>query len=382
MVYQLYFLYNMFFVTFSALWSFTYFFLLTYTTFILTLILYTLPTFTTHTNNSFASRKDSSDLINGLDLFIIISVLYLVPILLTWLWSSPVISAWFGHLLFNSFSLKMHYLIMSYFILALATLLFNMYLSSRELYDFIITLFSFNYWIIWLFTANSLITTLFIIEVLSALIFLFIVTSSFSTNFFYRNVNFTFGNFFQNSIPYTFLQSLIIFFWISLIASLNLFVFTILGYLKLFTLDWFWVEHIFTYLLEITSLSELLGLGIVWSILIFSVFLKCGVAPVYIWKPKFFRGLPLHTICFYATFFYFFTFLFIITLVGTYLANILYYFVIVNIVLLITGFIILTTVLCESYYLKSFMAMSSILNSLLVLSLLVMPHTCNTFFWL
>lgn len=369
-------------MTFSALWSFTYFFLLTYTTFILTLILYILPTFTVHTNYSSASRKDSSDLINGLDIFIIITTIYLVPILLTWLWTSPVVSTWFGHLLFNGFSLKVHYLIMLYFILVLATLLFNMYLSSRELYDFLITLFSFNYWIIWLFTANSLITTIFIIEVISALIFLFIVTSSFSTNFFYRNINFTFGNFFQNSIPYTFLQSLIVFFWISLIASLNLFVFIILGYLKLFTLDWFWLEHVFTYLLGITTLSELLGIGIVWSILIFSIFLKCGVAPIYIWKPKFFRGLPLHTICFYTTFFYFFIFLFIITFIGTYLANILYYFVIVNITLLVTGFIILTTLLCESYYLKSFMAMSSILNSLLVLLLLVIPHSNNIPFWL
>ena len=49
-----------------------------------------------------------------------------------------------------------------------------------------------------------------------------------------------------------------------------------------------------------------------------------------------------------------------------YLNEIFYFFISINIVLLLFGFFILLFILCEAYYLKAFLAMSSILNTLFV----------------
>ena len=89
----------------------------------------------------------------------------------------------------------------------------------------IITKFNILYWTVLLYCANSLFSIIFVVEVISTLIFLILTTSTFSTVFFYKNINFDSKNFFQNNVPYVFLQSILFYFWVSLISSLNLFVF-------------------------------------------------------------------------------------------------------------------------------------------------------------
>jgi hypothetical protein len=372
----------MFFLTFSSIWSFTYFLAFTYITFVLTAVIYTLPTLNTNLKYSFSKSQGFSNLINSSDILVIVLVTYTILLSLNLVWVAPSLSTWFGHLIITSFQIKVTYFILLYFIVVLTSLFSSTYFASREIYDFVATTFSFAYWITLLFMSNSIFTSIFIIEVISALIFLFLVTSTFSTVFFYRNMDLTFGTFFQNSTPYTFLQSIIFFFWMSLIASLNLFVFTILLYLKLLTFDWYLIEHVFIYTIYLSSPKETLGLGIAWFILAFSIFVKCGIAPLYVWKPKFFKGLPLYTICFYVTFFYFFIFLFVITFVGTYLGDLFYYFHLINLTFIVIGLIVLLAILCESYYIKSFVAMSSILNSLLALLTLITTHENSIHFWL
>jgi hypothetical protein len=224
-------------------------------------------------------------------------------ILVLYLWNLPSASAWFGHIIFTGYQLKASFLLSFLFFSVLASLLMSSYLTSREIYDYIIVLFNFFYWIVLLFSSNSILTSIFIIEVISAVIFLLIVTSTFSSVYFYRNLNFTFGNLFQNSTPYTFLQSLIYYFWISLISALNLFLFILLMYLKLHSLDWFTVEHIFNYLTLTTSYKNLSSIGLVWFVLLLSIFIKSGIAPLYLYKPTFFKGLPFYTLFFIFVFF-------------------------------------------------------------------------------
>ena len=109
--------------------------------------------------------------------------------------------------------------------------------------------------------ANSIFTLMFIIEVISTLIFLLITTSVFSTTFFYKNISFDTTNFFQNTTPFTFLHSLFYFFWISLLSSLNLFVFIIFLYKALVTLDWFLIEHVVYYLTHVSNIKSLFFIG-------------------------------------------------------------------------------------------------------------------------
>jgi hypothetical protein len=228
--------------------------------------------------------------------------------------------------------------------------------------------------------SNSIFTLVFIIEVISTLIFLLITTSAFSTTFFYKNIDFDVKNFFHNVTPFTFLHSLFFFFWISLISSLNLFIFIIYMYKTLVTLDWFLLEHIFYYLTNISSVKNIFLVGISWFFIMFSIFLKCGIAPLFIWKPTFFKGLSFIALAFYIIFFYFFLFLFLLIFLTNYTHSIFYYFFFINLLLVAIGLLNLFLILCESFYIKTFFAISSILNSLFVMLAIISIHNVDILF--
>ena len=369
----------MFFITFSNLWSFSFFFFLTYTTLIISLVTYLMPILSSPLKYTTSKSKSDFLFVNSFDLLYV----FLTPIVCltvsTLMWVSPSTSAWFGHIVVTGFQTKMTILVLFNFFLVLLTFLSNTYFTSREIYDYVITMFNFMYWVILIFFSNTVFTSIFIIEVLSTLIFLLLITSTFSSTFFYRNLNLSFGHLFQQSTPYSYLQSILYFFWVSLISSLNLFLFCLFFYLKLFSLDWYIMEHIFVYLSNLTSLKDLLSIGLTWFILMFCIFLKCGIAPLYIWKPTFFKGIPFYTIFFYICFFYFSLFLFIIHLLTSYFSEIFYFYSIITFLLLVTGLVTLLFIVCESYYFKAFLAISSILNSLFVILALSTTHNVDLF---
>ena len=372
----------MVFVTFSNLWSLVYFFSFTYVTFIFCTIIYCLPTLTNKNSYSVSKTNFNFKYINSFDIAPVLLTPVLVLFISQLLWTSPAISAWFGHLIFSGMQLKLNYVIMFTYSGVLLTFVSTSYFSSREIYDFCITIFNFFYWTVILFMSNSIFTSIFIIEVLSTLIFLLIITSTFSTTFFYRNINFSHGHLFQQSTPQTYLQSILFFFWVSLISSLNLFLFCLFFYLKVLTLDWFLIEYVFVYLTTVSSLKDIVFIGMSWFILIFCLYLKCGIAPLYIWKPTFFKGIPFHTIFFYICFFYFFLFVFIIHLLTSYFSEVFFFYSYVTTIFLMLGLVTLLFIVCDSYYLKSFLAISSILNSLFVFIALSSTHNTPIVLWM
>lgn len=230
--------------------------------------------------------------------------------------------------------------------------------------------------------ANTLFTLMFIIEVISTLIFLLVTTSAFSTTFFYKNINFDVLNFFAGIGPLTFLRSIFYFFWVSLISSLNLFVFLIYMYKFIMSFDWFLVEHIFMYFTTISTVKSIISFGLTWFFIIFSIFLKCGIAPLYLWKPTFFKGLSLTTLLFYISFFYFYLFLFLVLFLTTYMHALFYYYTLITLLFITIGLLNMLIILFESFYIKTFFAMSSILNSLLVLLSIIAPHSTSTYFFI
>ena len=302
----------MFFLSMSSIWSFSYFFSMSYI--ILTLILIFYCTVITYTNNWYnnSNTKLNSIFTCNYDIFNIILTSILLILTLNNIWVSNSFSTWFGHLMISTFQLKFIYIILALFTLTMFILLSYIVFTSQESYDFIIININFFYWVTILFFSNSLFTSIFIIEVISSLIMLFLISSTFSTLFFYRNLTFNFTNYMHLTMPYTQIQSLIFFFWMSLIASLNLFIFLILIFQKLYTLDWYLIEYIFNYITLSLSTKDLIGLSIIWLIFMFSIFLKCGIAPFFIWKPKFFKGLSFYSLfllCFIFLLFYIYIFL-------------------------------------------------------------------------
>ena len=356
----------MFLISNSIAWSFSYFFLYLYTFLTFSVILYLLPVVKEVLN--YSSKKNSVvfDYLNGFDLFYFLITPLFFCLLISFSWSHYTSLPWFGHLIFSSLQYKINFLILFFFFNIIIIYTVSFYFSSREVYDYILTCFNFFFWIVFLFTANTIFTFIFFIEVLGTLIFLLVITSTFSTTYFYNNLNLNLHSYFNSTTPFFYVQMLMYFFWISLISSLNLFFFLVLFYIKFLTFDWFLLEFIFNYVVLLSNRSEVLSISLIWFNLVFCIFLKCGLVPFYFWKPIFFKGVPMHSLFFYISFFYFFLFLFIFHFFLVYVNEVFYFFIYINLVLILFGFILLLLVLCESYYLKTFLAFSSILNSLFV----------------
>ena len=248
----------MFFLTFSNVWSFTFFFTISYVILITSLIIYLLPVINSQLKYSLSKNKTYFTITSSSDMFLIFLIPILVILMVNISWMSPNISIWFGHAVFTNFQMKILLLLNFSFILFLWVFTHTTYYSSKEIYDFVITTFSFFYWIFLLFCSNSIFATIFVIEVLSTLILLLIVTSTFSSTYFYRNTNLSYGHLFQQTTPFSYIQSILFFFWVSLISSLNLFLFCLFMYIKLLTFDWYLIEHIFNYIISNNSFKVIL----------------------------------------------------------------------------------------------------------------------------
>jgi hypothetical protein len=357
----------MFFINFSTLWSFSYFFCYIYIIVVFSIILYILPSIKDLINyNKFKNNNNSFDYLTGFDLYWLFLSPLVLFLIINFSWSSYSLSSWFGNLIFTSFQYKIGYFILFFYTIIVTAYSTSFYFSSKEVYDYKITCFNFFFWIVFLFSSNSIFTVIFFIEILSTLIMLILISSSFSTTYFYNNLNLNTHNYFNNTTPFFFVQTLMYFFWISLISSLNLFFFLILFYIKFLTFDWFFFEFVFFYIINLNNIKDFFFIFFIWFNFIFSIFLKCGLVPFYFWKPIFFKGIPNHALFFYIIFFYFFILLFFLYFFLVYLNEIFYFFISVNIGLLLIGFFILLFIICEAYYIKAFLAMSSIINTLFV----------------
>jgi len=353
-------------VSYSVLWSLCYFWSIFYMFGIFITLLYLVSNIKNFFNFTKLNTNSSFTYLSGLDLYWFLITPLALIFLLNLTWVGPSLSTWFGHILFTSVQYKFTYFITFFFTLTWSTYVSSFYYSSKEVYDFTSVTFSLFIWLVFIFYSNNIFTMIFFIEVLSTLIMLLVVTSTFSTSHFYNNLNLSSHGFFQLTTPYTYLNSIIFFFWISLIGSLNLFFFLILFFIKFLTFDWFLCEYVFNYLIN-TGLSwDIFFMTVAWFNLVFCIFLKCGLPPFFFWKPTFFKGLPLHTLYFYTFFFYFHIFIFFIYFFLNYVSDIFYFNINVHLVLLFIGLITLTFILCESYYIKAFIALSSILNSLFI----------------
>lgn len=242
----------------------------------------------------------------------------------------------------------------------------SLYFTSIELYDYVIVSYNFFLWLFLLFFSNNVFTLIFFIEILSVLILLLLTTSTFSSAYFYNNVSLSSTNYFQQNKPFALLQTLMFLFWISLVSSLNLFLFLTFFYIKVLTLDWFLIEYVVSYVWTVGDLKTVFYVTLNWFNLMLCLFIKCGVAPFYFWKPTFFKGIPMHALFLYIYFFYFFLFIFLIYFLLVYMADLFLFNLTVNILVMLVGTIFLLFILYESYYVKAFFAMSSILNSLFV----------------
>ena len=371
---------NSFPIAYNSLWALTYFSYLVYTFFITSTLVYILSNLYTYimtnnftTNNTFTSY-------NGTDLLKLLFTPTLFLLLVHTTWVGPSLTAWFGHLIFSNFQFKLTYVLYSFFTTYLIVLLSTHHTSSLNFFDFITTLLNFFMWVWVLSFSSNVFTFIFFLELLSATVTLLLVTSTFSSYHFYNNISFTKHSYFQISTPTAYLQTLMFFFWITLFASLALFLFLITFYLKFFTFDFSLISSIFTFLVLNSSLKSLLSVSLTWFMFLISISIKCGLLPFYLWKPSFFKGMTMISL-FYYIYIYYFTVLFMfLYVVGNHFHELFTFYLSLTLVLVIIATVGLVSIVFESFYFKAFLALSSIFNSTLLLYALCGFQTIDLLF--
>ena len=358
----------MLFLNISTFFCFSGFISILYLTVVLSIILYLIPTLGENHFSQVSSFLNKSNffLLKGSNLIPLFFNFFVVTCIILSYAAFSENSIWMGHITMNSSSKKIFFLIFFMFYVYIHAVFSSSIFSSREIYDFLIVNTNSILWLYFLFLSNSLISSFFIIEVLSALLFLLLVSSAFSSLLFYNNLDLNNHHFLSNVLPITFLKSIIFFFWISLIASLNLFMFTLLMYTSLLSFDWYILEHTFFYMTLTATSDSILTFGLIWYVLLFSIFTKCGLAPFFFWKPTFFKGLTFNSIFFYICIFYFSIFLFFISFISNNFFFIFNYYFNIFILIVIVGLFLVIFLLLEAFYIKTFLAVSSILNSLMI----------------
>lgn len=370
----------MLFLTYSNIWSIFYFFPILYFVTLSAATMYGLSAISSSQKATTDKKKKEFDIEKAIIFF----TGYCSPLIIVSafgsIWGGPNTYAWFNHVFINATQIQLTGMLTFIVFLLLLMILMNSFFTTRDLNDFAITLVLLYYWLFSLFFVNSLFAAIFLIEILSSVVFLFAITSTFSSTTYYNNLSFHLGGFRQSAYPTAFLKSLVFFFWVSLLTSLTLFLFLSLVYLRYYMLDWNSLGDIFKFFTSFTSPEDIILSSFSVLLLLFSILFKCGIAPFFFWKPTFFDGFSIKMLAVYISFYYFFVFIFLIYIISIHFIGYLYYYSHILVVFVILGFFTFLSTLCESLYLKTFLAISSILNSLLVLMVLTSGHSLGFYF--
>lgn len=365
----------------SHVWSLVFLFLTFYVVMIFSIIMCLMPLIFSFTNCKFKNTINYIH-ISPLTLYKFTSTPLLVIFLITLTWFSLTSNMWFGHVTMSTLQKNITLLCLLTFGLVCYVYNTTLIYNTKDVYDFTTVLFNTCVWIFFLFYSNNFFTVVFFIEILTGLTTLFLITSSFSSTYNYKLWDFSKSIYFSSILPKNTLDTLIFFFWMSLISSLLLFIFIIFFYIHLYTFEFSLVEVLTSHVLNTSTFKQFLTTITVSTILIVVIFLKCGLVPLYIWKPVVFKGMTLHVIFFYICYYYYYLLTFFIYFFIIYCHNILWESKIIFTVLvsfLLIGMIVLFFIILESHYFKSFLAMSSILNTLLIFLGMSSLSTSNFF---
>jgi hypothetical protein len=367
-------------LSYHFLWNTTFFFCVFYIILVFSTTVYILPEIlacaaTTSFKNNLKYIHIKAETMRRFLILPVISIFFI-----TFVWTSPVINTWFGQLTISAFQRAISLFVAVIFTLTIYVYTTYLIFNTKEVYDFIITIFNVFLWILFIFYANNIFTVVFFIEILTGLTVLLFITSIHSSTYTFNTSSFSKSLYFNQLAPRATLDVLIFFFWMSLLSSLFLFIFLIFFYIHVPTFEFSLTEILLNHMFHTYLFKQFFTIIFVTFLLLMIIFLKCGLVPLYVWKPIVFKGMTLGAIFFYIFFYYFFLLLFFIYLLTANYADIICYNKINLTLALLMGLFTLLFILIESYYLKAFLAMSSILNTLLIFIGLTSLSISGSFF--
>jgi hypothetical protein len=236
--------------------------------------------------------------------------------------------------------------------------------------DYIFALVNLSNFFPFLFLANNIFTMFFVLELNSTIVFYKFIMSkvwySRTTNNQKNSANTLNKNLSQNYISVLFYQ-----YWTTFFSS-TLFLFFLINLIYLYgSTDFFFLNMLENSLESRSYYFNTKYKGVLFFILIFSVMLKVGFAPMQLFKIEIYKGIPLLSIFFYTTFYFLVYFLYFNLLIICYLKtfNTAIYYPLFLFIVIGGGFIV--SLLFDVTALKAFLAYSSLINSILFLSLIL-----------
>lgn len=230
--------------------------------------------------------------------------------------------------------------------------------------DTVSTLIVTSVLLILLFSVTNLYSFVFLIELITLLILTVTVVSSYSV---------TIVSFSKRSNK-QFFYSITIFFWIAVLTSLLLFFWLVIFSYTLW-LPSFYVFDLLTTLsfhpyLEVSSSLAFYKFPVFFIIGFLIMMIKLGLPPFFVWKPAFFKGFPLNFLAFYLTVYYPSLLLFFINFTLNTCSMFLVYATTSLYALIFLAILLFVPSTFSYGNVKIFFAISSILNTLLMLLIL------------
>lgn len=299
-------------------------------------------------------------------------VLLLLLILIS-TFSSTELTFIYSAFIYSDFQFKYIIFNLVFFLLVITSLLSSSILSGQNIFEFFFFVINLNMWLISLVFVNNLLLFIFSVEILSTINFVLFILSVFNQATFYNLNDIDDFKYFNNTNPSLYLQTLIYIYWIGLLGSLLLFIFIVFLYKLTLTLDFYLLVYLYEWYFFNIAFSTIwfINFSLVWVMFLIIIFLKCAIFPFFFWKPSLFKGIPLHVIQVYITLYFFSLFLYLNYFLFIYLPDIFYFFIFELYLIIFIGLIFLTLSLLDSYFFKTFFALSSSINTLFVLMLTV-----------
>lgn len=205
---------------------------------------------------------------------------------------------------------------------------------------------------------NNVLVFIFLLEIVSCFIFYKFICS--------KNIMLTKDG--SNKVNYKSYLDMIFFqYWVNFFSSILLFYSLTLIYYYFGTSEWKVLNYLITvYITEDNNLVYY----ILFNVFVLGIFLKLGIAPMQLFKIEIYNGLPLYII-FYYTVFYFLIFMYFLFII--FFRNLYNVTAVLNtniFILVIVGLLYSLVTLFNQRSIKSFLAYSTILNSLVYILLL------------
>ena len=238
----------------------------------------------------------------------------------------------------------------------LVYILYNIFFQKVNFYkDYFFSLINLIFAFPYLFLVNNFFSFIFVLEYINTLIFYKLISSKLNKVDVYKK--------YTNYYPSKKYVNIIFFqFWTTFFSNMFFFYFFIYMLYKVGSTEWVFLNFTLT-LPTYTLKSEWLQITFMALILIISVFLKLGSAPLHLFKVEIYDGLPYLSILVYTTFYISVFFIFLLYFLS-HLCFSLYTYIIMFLAYLLTvGLMYLVfNSIFNIQMLKTFFAYSTILN--------------------